>query len=168
MRVRKQIIWISLILILFLIFLLAYPLYVHWIAGHYAKQFGIILDLHDMQKYDSFFDEDTLFVWNGKQILYSDARNNMNQLKSFTSAGAYGHLDEDTNVYTDREYVVSLMLPISDFDEGAATREPGILEGEFIIQRKWLFFFRIKQVYFFDDKEGFLDRFLGGNERETQ
>ena len=147
----------------FLIFFLVYPLYVHWIAGQYAKQFGIILDSHDMEKYDSSFDEDTLFVWNGKEVCYSDARNNMNQLKSFTSAGAYGHLDGDANLYADREYIVSLMLPISNFDDGTVIREVGILEGEFTIQRKWLFFFHIKQVIFYDDKEGFLERFLEGN-----
>ena len=36
-----------------------------------------------------------------------------------------------------------------------------MLEGEFILQRKYLLFFDIEKVTFYDDQEGFLEKILG-------
>lgn len=77
-------------------------------------------------------------------------------IKTFNSAYSYGHLEEGTNVFTSKKYVSSLMLPIVDYNE-----HNFMLEGEFILQRKYLLFFDIEKVTFYDDQEGFLEKILG-------
>ncbi len=37
----------------------------------------------------------------------------------------------------------------------------GIIEGEMVLQRKWLFFFDIEQVTFYSDSNGFIKEFIG-------
>ncbi len=37
----------------------------------------------------------------------------------------------------------------------------GIIEGEMVLQRKWLFFFDIEQVTFYSDSNGFIKEFTG-------
>lgn len=93
-----------------------------------------------------------------------DAKENMEKVQAFTSRYSYGHLDEwfdfkelIVNTYIRKEYTVSLMLPISDYQDG----ENIFIEGEMILKRKWIFFFDIERVTFYDDKEGFLKDFLG-------
>ena len=50
----------------------------------------------------------------------------------------------------------SSLLPIVDYNE-----HNFMLEGEFILQRKYLLFFDIEKVTFYDDQEGFLEKILG-------
>jgi len=59
-------------------------------------------------------------------------------------------------VFTNKEYVSSLMLPIGNYNEHYF-----MLEGEFILRRKFLFFFEIEEVFFYEDHEGFLEEILG-------
>ena len=141
-----------------------YPIYIKCIAGNYARKFADVLNSHDVEKYDVFFSEDTVFELNGKEIKYVDAKENMEKVQAFTSRYSYGHLDEwfdfkelIVNTYIRKEYTVSLMLPISDYQDG----ENIFIEGEMILKRKWIFFFDIERVTFYDDKEGFLKDFLG-------
>lgn len=164
----KRVIKIGLIVISLCIPLcFVYPWYVHWVGGKYAQQFSVVLDSHDMEQYDKFFSEDTIFELNGKQIKYIDAKENMQKMQSFTSRGSYGHLDEwfDFEEYImnniRKEYNVSLMLPISDYQNGEDIVQVGIIEGEMVLKRKWIFFFDIEKVTFDYDKVGFLEQFLG-------
>ena len=151
-----------------------YPLYIKWIAGNYAKKFSDVLNSHDMEMYDNFFSKDTIFEFesSGRQIKYIDAKKNMEKMQAFTSKGSYGHLEEwfDFKEFImnaiRKEYCVYLRLPISDYQNGENIVEVGIIEGEMILKRKWMFFFDIEKVTFYvsdtdDDDIEFLEDFLG-------
>ena len=121
-----------------------------------------------MKKYDKFFSEDTVFELNDRQIKYADAKENMKKVQAFTIKGSYGHLEEEydfwesiMNVYVKKEYTVSLMLPVWDYQAGEHIITVGIIEGEMILKRKAIIFYDIEQVTFYDDKEGFLKDFIG-------
>lgn len=151
MRIHK--LYRILFFVLFSLFVsIAYPQYVRYAAGYYAKQFATVLNTHNIEQYNQFFSEDTIFVVKGKEINYLNARNNMAEKKTYNSAYSYGHLKEGTNVFIGKKYISSLMLPITDYNKHNFT-----LEGEFVLQRKFLFFFEIEKVIFYDDQEGFLE-----------
>ena len=156
------------LIICIVLYLIIYPFYIRWIAGNYAKEFAHVLNSHDMEKYDKFFSEDTVFELNGKQIKYEDAKENMKKVQAFTSKGSYGHLEEEydfweliMNVYVKKEYTVSLMLPVWDYRVGEHIITVGIIEGEMILKRKAIFFYDIEQVTFYDDREEFIEAFIG-------
>lgn len=86
---------IVLLIICIVLYLIIYPFYIRWIAGSCAKKFAYVLNSHDMEKYDNFFSEDTVFELNGKQIKYEDAKENMEKVQTFTCDGSYGHLEEE-------------------------------------------------------------------------
>lgn len=140
-------------------------MYVHWIAGNYTKKFAVVLNSHDMKQYDKFFSKDTVFELNGEEIEYMEARENMEKVQNFKSGGSYGNLSQYTNVYFAKEYEVGLMLPITEYDNGEDIVRVGMLEGDIILERRWIFFFRIKKVIFdyrYDcDGKEFLEDFLG-------
>ncbi len=119
-----------------------YPLYVRYVAGNYAKEFAVVLNSHDMKKYDAFFNEDTVFRYGDKEITYADARKHISQIREFESKDSYGHLDENTNVFAEKEYEVSLMLPVR-VNNGEFN---GILEGWLVLKRKCIFLSEIKEV----------------------
>lgn len=140
------------------------PLYIKWVFGNYTRQFADVLNSHDMVRYDDFFAEDTVFELDGRQIKYADAKENMENMQTFTSVGSYGFLDE---WFAFKEYIMEavrkehrgcLMLPLSDSQNGKL-----FIEGEIILERKWLFFFDIEKVTFYegDDEDRFLKDFLG-------
>lgn len=137
-------------------FIIVYPYYIHWIVGYYSKQFAVVLDSHNIERYDHFFSEHTVFEVNGKKVNYLNARESMIKEKKYNSAYSYGSLQEGINVFTNKEYVSSLMLPIGNYNEHYF-----MLEGEFILRRKFLFFFEIEEVFFYEDHEGFLEEILG-------
>lgn len=156
------------LIICIVLYLIIYPFYIRWIAGNYAKEFAYVLNSHDMKKYDKFFSEDTVFELNDRQIKYADAKENMKKVQAFTSKGSYGHLEEEydfweliMNVYVKKEYTVSLMLPVWDYRVGEHIITVGIIEGEMILKRKAIFFYDIEQVTFYDDREGFIEDFIG-------
>lgn len=149
-----------------------YPLYIRWISGNYAKKFADVLNSHDMERYDDFFSKDTIFELSGRQIKYIDAKENMEKMQAFTSTSSYGSLEEWYD-YKElimltclrKEYTVDLYLPISDYQDGENTLHV-FIEGEMILKRKWMFFFDIEKVTFYDgDTDGddtkFLEDFLG-------
>ena len=159
---------IAFFIICIVLYLIIYPFYIRWVAGNYTKEFAHVLNSHDMEKYDKFFSEDTVFELNGRQVKYADAKENMEKVQAFTSGGSYGHLEETydfweliMNVYVKKEYNVSLMLPVWDYQAGEHIIPVGIIEGEMILKRKAIFFYDIEQVTFYDDKEGFLKDFIG-------
>lgn len=156
------------LIICIVLYLIISPFYIRWIAGNYAKKFAHVLNSHDMEKYDKFFSEDTVFELNGKQIKYEDAKENMEKVQTFTCDGSYGHLEEEydfwksiMNAYVKKEYTVSLMLPVWDYQVGEHIITVGIIEGEMILKRKAIFFYDIEQVTFYDDREGFIEDFIG-------
>ena len=119
--IKGIVILIILITLLFVI----YPFYIRWIAGNYARKFADVLNLHDMEKYDKFFSEDTVFRLEDRQMKYVNAKENMVKVQTFTSNSSYGHLevyvdfnDLFVNTYIMIEYTVTLWLPISDFLNG--------------------------------------------------
>ncbi|MDE7476578.1 MAG: hypothetical protein K2M91_01275, partial [Lachnospiraceae bacterium] len=132
-----------------------YPFYVRWITRRYAKQFAVVFNAHDIKQYDKFFSDNTIFDINGEPIRYSDVRENIQKMQNFHSSYSNGHLSEDTKVFTDNNYIVSLMLPITDYSDESGMRH-FMLEGEFVLQRKWFFFFDITEVMFYDEQEKFL------------
>jgi len=157
MRINKLYLMFLLIFLIVILFPpCVYPYYIHYIVGYYSKQFATVLNSHNIEQYDQFFSEYTVFEVKGKKINYINARENMVAIKTFNSAYSYGHLEEGTNVFTSKKYVSSLMLPIVDYNE-----HNFMLEGEFILQRKYLLFFDIEKVTFYDDQEGFLEKILG-------
>ena len=160
-RIIKKLLWICFIGLTAAFLYIIYPFYVHWAAGNYTKKFAGVLNSHDMKQYDRFFDDDTVFELNGKDITYADARESMERVQKFSSGGSYGHLSEYTNVFLEKEYDVSLMLSISKYDNGNDIVTVGGLEGGIILERKWIFFFHMKKVEFYYDNEGFLEEFLG-------
>ncbi|MDE6844258.1 MAG: hypothetical protein K2J99_00620 [Lachnospiraceae bacterium] len=155
-------------IVLSALFFVIYPFCIRWIAGNYAKKIANVLNSHDMEKYDNFFSEDTVFKLNDRQIKYVNAKENMVKVQTFTSSGSYGHLEEYddfrelfVNTYIKKEYTVSLMLPISDYQKGDDIVHVGTIEGEMVLKRKWLFFFDIEQVTFYGDGKGFIKEFIG-------
>lgn len=167
-KVKNKLMWIGLVLLIAAFLCAVYPLYVHWVASNYTKKFAVVLNSHDMKQYDRFFSKSTVFELDGEEIEYSKARDNMEKVQSFSSSSSYGNLSQYTNVYFDKEYDVGLMLPITEYDNGKDIVRVGMLEGDIILERKWIFFFRIKKVIFSYDNEGFLEDFIGigkgGNE----
>ena len=156
------------LIICIVLYLIIYPFYIRWVAGNYTKEFAHVLNSHDMEKYDRFFSKDTVFELNGRQVKYTDARENMEKVQTFTREGSYGHLEEEhdfweliKHVYVKKEYNVSLMLPVWDYQAGEHIIPVGIIEGEMILKRKAIIFYDIEQVTFYDDKEGFLKDFIG-------
>ena len=160
-RIIKKFLWICFIGLTAAFLCILFLFYSHWIAGNCRTKFADVLNFHDMKQYDKFFDDDTVFELNGKEITYAEARESMERVQKFSSAYSYGNLPEDLNEYFKKEYEVGLMLPISEYDNGNDIVTLGILEGEIILERKWILFFHIKKVIFYDDKEGFLEDFLG-------
>lgn len=160
-KVVKKLIWIGLIILIVAFICAVYPLYVHWVAGNYTKKFAVVLNSHDIKQYDKFFFKDTVFELNGEEIEYSKARENMEKVQEFSCGSSYGNESLVTNVYFKKEYDVGLMLPIIDYNNGKGFATLGILEADITLERRWIFFFRIKKVSFYDDKEGFLENFLG-------
>ena len=159
---------IAFLIFCIVLYLIAYPFYIRWIAGNYAKEFAHVLNSHDTKKYDKFFCEDTVFELNGRQIKYADAKENMEKVQTFTCEGSYGHLEEECDfwefikhVYVKKDYTVSLMLPVWDYRVGEHIITVGIIEGEMILKRKAIIFYEIEQVTFYDDREGFLKDFIG-------
>ena len=155
-------------IICIVLYLIIYPFYIRWVAGNYAKEFAHVLNSHDMKKYDKFFSEDTVFELSDRQVKYADAKENMEKVQAFTCEGSYGHLEEEydfweliKHVYVKKEYNVSLMLPVWDYQAGEHIITVGIIEGEMILKRKAIIFYDIEQVTFYDDKEGFLKDFIG-------
>ena len=119
--IKGIVILIILITLLFVI----YPFYIRWIAGNYAMNFEDVLNFHDMEKYDNFFSEDTVFRLEDRQMKYVNAKENMVKVQTFTSNSSYGHLEEYddfkdlfVNTYIRKESTVTLMLPISDYQNG--------------------------------------------------
>lgn len=138
-----------------------------WIAGNYVKEIANVLNSHDMEKYNKFFSKDTVFKLNDRQIKYVNAKENMVKVQTFTSSDSYGQLEEYddfkelfVNTYIKKEYTLSLMLPISDYQKGDDIVHVGIIEGEMVLKRKWLFFFDIEQVTFYGDSKGFIKEFI--------
>lgn len=127
-----------------------YPLYVRYVAGSYAKEFATVLNSHDRKRYDDFFEEDTVFKYGENEIPYADVREYVLKIQDFASADSYGHLKEDARIFRTKEYKVSLMLPISSSEEGYS----GIVEGWFVLRRKNVLFFEIKEVGFYDVGNG--------------
>lgn len=162
--IKRIVIPIILITLLFVI----YPFYIRWIAGNYARKFADVLNSHDIENYDKFFSEDTVFKLDNRQMKYINAKENMVKVQTFTSNGSYGHLEEYddfkdlfVNTYIRKESTVTFMLPISDYQNGDDIVNVGIIEGEMVLQRKWLFFFDIEQVTFYSDSNGFIKEFTG-------
>lgn len=166
----NRLMWIGLVVIIAAFLCAVYPLYVHWVAGNYTKKFAVVLNSHDMKQYDRFFSKSTVFELDGEEIEYSEARENMEKLQNFLCGSSYGNLSQYTKVYFDKEYEVGLMLPITEYNNGEEIVRVGMLEGDIILERKWIFFFRIKKVIFGYDNEGFLEDFIGigkgGNEQK--
>lgn len=160
-KVVNKLKWIGLIVLIVAFIGAVYPLYVHWVAGNYTKKFAIILNSHDMKQYDKFFSKDTVFELNGEEIEYSKARENMEKVQKFSCGSSYGNESLVTNVYFEKEFDVGLMLPIAEYDNGEDIVKVGMLEADIILERKWIFFFSIKNVIFDYDNEGFLENFLG-------
>ena len=166
-RIIKGLLWLCFIGLTAAFLYVIYPFYVHWAAGNYTKKFADVLNSHDMKQYDRFFDDDLIFELNGKEITYADARESMERTQKFSSVGSYGHLDEFTNVFLEKEYEVYLMLPISKYDNGNDIVTLGIVEGTIILERKWILFFPMKKVIFDEsdefgeDRKEFLEEFLG-------
>lgn len=166
-RIINRLLWIGFIGLTAAFLCILYPFYVHWVAGNYTKKFADVLNSHDMKQYDKFFDDDLIFELNGKEITYADARESMERTQKFSSVGSYGYLDEYTNVFLEKEYEVSLMLPISEYDNGNDIVNLGMVEGTIILERKWILFFPMKKVIFDEygefgeDREKFLEEFLG-------
>ncbi len=130
--------------------MLFYPLYVRYVAGIYAKEFATVLNSHDRKRYDDFFEEDTVFKYGEKEISYADAREYILQIQDFASGDSYGHLEEHAQIFGTKEYKVSLMLPVSTAEGGYS----GIAEGWFMLRRKNVLFFEIKEVGFYDVGNG--------------
>ncbi len=160
-KIIKKFLWICFIGLTAAFLCILFLFYSHWIAGNYRTKFADVLNSHDMKQYDKFFDDDTVFELNGKKITYAEARESMEKTQKFSSVGSYGSLPEDLNEYFKKEYEVGLMLPISEYDNGNDIVTVGGLEGEIILERKWIFFFHMKKVEFYYDNEGFLEDFLG-------
>lgn len=145
----KKRIWIILIIVLgcgIVIGILFYPLYVRYVAVNYAREFATVLNSHDIKKYDAFFEKDTVFKYGGKEITYADVREQLAKNQNFESADSYGHLEENIGIFCTKEYRVSLMLPISTYDDEFS----GIVEGWFVLQRKCMLFFEIKEVEIYE------------------
>lgn len=132
---RKKIICIASVLLIACVVAL-YPLYIKWLTGRYAKQFAEVFSSHNVEEWDKLFGNDTVFEWENQTVIYSDIRTLIEDKESFTCEYSYGHLHEETNVYLDNEYMVSLMLPIESYNDGTGIRRPGSLEGEFVLARK--------------------------------
>lgn len=163
MRINKFFLkYIVIVIICIALCFAIYPFYIRWITGNYAKRFSVVLNSHDMKRYDSFFSKDTIFELDGKQIKYVDVKENMGKMQAFTSTGSYGHLRESYN-YKDlimsRSYTVSFYLPIYDCPD----RGNMFIGGYMILKRKWLFLFDIEKIIFDEEGEGesFLKDFLG-------
>ncbi|MCM1049480.1 MAG: hypothetical protein NC433_13770 [Clostridiales bacterium] len=167
-RVENRLMWIGLIGLIVALLCVIYPLYVHGVEGNYTKKFAVVLNSHDMRQYDKFFSKDTVFELNGEEVEYSKAREAMEKVQKFSCGSSYGDLGEFTDVYLQKEYEFGLMLPVSEYDNGKDIVKIGMLEADIIMERKFLFFFSIKKVIFYYDKEGFLENFLGIGKVENE
>ena len=121
MRINKLYL-MFLLIFLIVILIIVYPYYIHYIVGYYSKQFATVLNSHNIEQYDQFFSEYTVFEVKGKKINYINARENMVAIKTFNSAYSYGHLEEGTNVFMYK----SEMRQAAKTEQSAASAETGM------------------------------------------
>ena len=68
MRINKLYL-MFLLIFLIVILIIVYPYYIHYIVGYYSKQFATVLNSHNIEQYDQFFSEYTVFEVKGKKLI---------------------------------------------------------------------------------------------------
>lgn len=140
---KRRIMILTCSIVFLLIYIALYPLYVKAVCNWgYALNFAKVLDTHDLKVYDMFFSKDTVFNINGEEMTYLEFRERIADNQGFDAYGSYGHVGENSQLYGNTEFTISLMLPIEGVFAGYESK--GMNEGEIIVKNYGLLFFKIE------------------------